>query len=96
LAAEERYSDAVHLLYAAVVDALARARVVRPHLAKTSGDFARELRTHGHPSHDPFRVFVRRFDRLFYGYDVCDATSFETLYADAERVVRATRMAGAA
>ncbi|MEW5916260.1 MAG: DUF4129 domain-containing protein [Gemmatimonadota bacterium] len=96
LAAEQRFADAIHVLYAAVLDVLAQQRVVRPHLSKTSGDFVSELRARGHPSHDPFRIFVRHFDRLFYGYDVCDAASFDRLYAEAERVVRAGSMAGAA
>jgi hypothetical protein len=96
LAADGRYVEAIHLLYAAVLDTLAQQRAVRPHLSKTSGDFARELRARGHPSYDTFRVFVRRFDRLFYGYDTSDAHSFALLLADAERVLRTATLAGAA
>lgn len=96
LAAQGRYAEANHLLYAAVLEALAQQRAVRPHLSKTSGDFARELRARAHPSHDPFRKFVRRFDRLFYGYDASDAQSFALLLGDAEAVLRATHLAGAA
>jgi hypothetical protein len=96
LAAEGRYAEAIHIVYAAVLDILAQQRAVRPHLSKTSGDFARELRMGGHPSHDPFRAFVRRFDRLFYGYDANDAQSFAQLLEDAERVVSAATLRGAA
>jgi hypothetical protein len=89
LAHEGRFADAIHALYAAILDALAQRRLIRLHSSKTSGDFARELRGRGHPAHAAFRVFVRRFDRLFYGYDVCDAAAFEALWGDAERVIRA-------
>ncbi|MGQ0639323.1 MAG: DUF4129 domain-containing protein [Gemmatimonadaceae bacterium] len=89
LAREGRYADAMHVLYAAILDALSQRRLVRLHSSKTSGDFARELRGGGHPAYDAFRTFVRRFDRLFYGYDVCDAETFDALFGEAERVIRA-------
>ncbi len=88
LAREARYADAMHVLYAAILDALAQRRLIRLHSSKTSGDFARELYARGHPAHDAFRAFVRRFDRLFYGYDVCDAAAFDALWGEAERVLR--------
>jgi hypothetical protein len=90
LAHEGRYADAMHVLYAAILDVLSHQRLVRLHSSKTSGDFARELRGRGHPAYDAFRVFVRRFDRLFYGYDTVDAAAFDALWGDAERVMRAT------
>lgn len=88
LAREGRYADAMHVLYAALLDALAQRRLVRLHASKTSGDFARELSARGHPAQDAFRAFVRRFDRLLYGYDVCDAAAFDALWGEAERVLR--------
>ncbi len=91
LAREGRYADGVHVMYGALLDALAQRRLIHPHASKTSGDFTRELHARGHPVHAPFRTFVRRFDRLFYGYDVCDAAAFDALWKDAERVLSDTR-----
>ena len=96
LAREARYAEAMHVLYAALLDALAQRRLIRLHSSKTSGDFARELYARGHPAHVPFRSFARRFDRLFYGYDSCDAESFDALWSEAERVLRTTGAQSAA
>ncbi|HJU74299.1 MAG TPA: DUF4129 domain-containing protein [Gemmatimonadaceae bacterium] len=87
LAREGRYADGIHVLYAAILDTLAQRRLVRLHPSKTSGDFARELYLRGHPAHDAFKSFVRRFDRLFYGHDPCDAAAFDALWGQAERVL---------
>lgn len=87
LAQQARYAEAMHVLYAALLDGLAQRRLLRLHASKTSGDFARELYVRGHPCYEPFRSFARRFDRLFYGYDVCDASAFDALWRDAERVL---------
>jgi len=92
LAREGRYADATHVLYAATLDALAQRRLVGLHASKTSGDFARELRGRGHPAHEAFRSFVRRLDRLLYGYDLFDAAAFDALYVDAERVIQAAAL----
>lgn len=43
-AAAGRYAEGAHHLYAAVVEALAARALVRPHPAKTAGDYGRELR----------------------------------------------------
>lgn len=95
LAAAARYAEAMHVLYAALLDALAQRRLIRLHASKTNGDFARELCDRGHPVHDPFRAFARRFDRLFYGYDTCDANSFDALWSDAQRVMQSAAQSGA-
>lgn len=95
LAREARYAEAMHVLYAAILEALAQRRLIRLHSSKTSGDFARELYRRGHPAYDPFRAFARRFDRLFYGYDACDATSFDALWSEAERVLRSAQSGAA-
>ena len=95
LAREARYAEAMHVLYAALLDALAQRRLIRLHSSKTSGDFARELSMRGHPAQAPFRSFARRFDRLFYGYDTCDASAFDALWRDAESVLRSTAQGGA-
>jgi hypothetical protein len=93
LARAGRYVDAMHVLYGAILDALAQRRLIRLHASKTSGDFARELRAREHPALDPFRLFARRFDRLFYGHDACDGPAFDALLGDAERVLRAAATA---
>jgi hypothetical protein len=74
---------------------LAQRRLIRLHSSKTSGDFARELHVRGHPAHDPFRAFALRFDRLLYGYDACDANSFDALWNEAERVLRSAQSSAA-
>lgn len=96
LARDGRYVDAMHVLYAALLDALVQRRLIRFHASKTSGDFTRELSARGHPVQDAFRAFVRRFDRLLYGYDVCDAAAFDALWGEAERVLSVAHAGGSA
>ncbi|MGQ0538915.1 MAG: DUF4129 domain-containing protein [Gemmatimonadaceae bacterium] len=88
LARAGRFADAAHVLYAAVLDALATRRLVMLHPSKTSGDFARELRARGHPAYPPFRTFTARFDRVFYGYETCGDATFNALWGDAERLLQ--------
>jgi hypothetical protein len=71
-AAEGRYTDAAHLLYAALLQRLARHERLRLHPSKTAGDYARELRTRSSPAAPPFRQFVRAFEYVAYGTRTCD------------------------
>lgn len=81
LASENRYEEAAHALYHAVLAALTQAERVRLHPSKTSGDYARELRRRGAVSFTPFRAFARRFDEAVYGHGRCDASAFAELRA---------------
>jgi hypothetical protein len=83
LAAEGRYTEAVHALYAAVIEELAAGRAIRPHASKTSGDYVRELRNAGSPLAPQFRSFSRRLDRVIFGLRDCTADDFESLLREA-------------
>ena len=67
LAAAGQFTEAAHALYRATVSILASQGLVRRHEAKTSGDYARELRRRGASAYTPFREFGRRYDRIIYG-----------------------------
>lgn len=82
------YTNACHLLYAAVLEALARDGAVKRHVSKTSGDYVRELRARGAPSLREFREFTGDFDRVIYGHGEASATDFDRLSSAAERAVR--------
>lgn len=79
LAAAGDYTEAAHLLYRAVTERLAAAEQIRLHPSKTSGDYARELRTRGSSSYQPFREFSRRFDVAVFGHGGCDAVLIDDL-----------------
>jgi hypothetical protein len=79
LIAEGRFEEAAHALYHGVLTGVARRERLRLDPSKTSGDYARELRGRGSPSHAAFRAFVRRFDVAVYGYGGCTAESLDEL-----------------
>ena len=87
LAAAGQFTEAAHALYRATVAILASQGLVRRHDAKTSGDYARELRRRGAAAYAPFRVFGRRYDRIIYGTGACDAAGYDALLADARDVL---------
>ena len=89
LAADGRYTEAAHALYRATLSLLAAAGIVRLHDSKTSGDYARELRRRGDPSHTAFRRFGSRYDRIIYGTGSCDAAEYALLLGDANDVAAA-------
>ena len=92
-AAEGRYTDAAHALYQAVLDSLARGARVRIHRAKTTGDYARELRMSGSPSYGAFRSFGRMFDRIIFGRGECDESGYRALLEQAKPLVTAEERA---
>ena len=79
LAMAGNYTDAVHLLYRGATERLAAAELIRLHPSKTSGDYARELRSRGSPVHADFHRFGRRYDRVLFGDGTCDASTYATL-----------------
>lgn len=93
LANEGRFTEAVHALYAAVIDELAATQSIRIDSSKTSGDYARELRRAGSPVATAFRSFARRVDRVVYGLRECTAQDFESLVRDAQPMFAARRAA---
>jgi uncharacterized protein DUF4129 len=87
-AANGRYADACHALYAAVLDTLAREGLVTFHASKTSGDYGRELRRAGVHVVADFRSFARQFDRVIFGELSVNADDYARLRALAERAAR--------
>ena len=79
LRGEGRYEDAAHALYRAVLTSLSRAERIRLVASKTSGDYARELRTRNSPAYARFRAFSRRFDEVVYGHEGCGPTTLDEL-----------------
>jgi hypothetical protein len=87
LADAGRFADASHAVYAAVVDALTAANVVRYHRSKTAGDYARDLHRAGSPLARDFRAFGRAFDRLAFGLAPVTRDDYDRFVAEAERIV---------
>ena len=81
LAKGGRYEDAAHALYRGVMQAIGQRERLRLDPAKTSGDYARELRRRGAPSLPPFRAFIARFDSVVYGHRPADAAALAELQA---------------
>ena len=79
LAAQGAFTDAAHLLYAAVLTRLAEHRRVRRHPSKTVGDYGRELRTLNDTLARPYRDFADTYDFVAYGDAMCDAARYERL-----------------
>ena len=84
LLADGRFEEAAHALYHGVLSGVARRERLRLDPAKTSGDYARELRGRGSPSYAAFRAFVRGFDVAVYGYAGCTPESLGELRRLAE------------
>jgi hypothetical protein len=85
-AAAGDYERATHLLYAGVIDSLARAGAVKHHSSKTSGDYARELARRGAPNSRDFRSFAREADRVIFGTHRPDASDYDRLRLAAVRI----------
>lgn len=91
------YTEAAHLLYAALVRTMVVRGAVRFHPSKTTGDYLRELRRRGGatagPLLSPFTEFVRAYEVVVYRDGTCDAERYGTLRALADPVVRPQRAA---
>ena len=91
LAESGAYAEAAHALYRALLQQVARRERLRLHPSKTSGDYARELRTRRSALHDPFRRFGRHYDRLLFGHGAVTADAYARLLADAEPLLARER-----
>lgn len=78
-AAAGRYTEAAHLLYVALLAALAGRERLRLHPSKTAGDYARELRGRASPAFAPFREFATGYETVVYDLQHCDRERFEQL-----------------
>lgn len=81
LARDGRYEDAAHALYRGVVQSIGQRERLRLDPAKTSGDYARELRRRGAPSLASYRAFIARFDVVVYGHRPADSNALAELQA---------------
>lgn len=93
LAAEGRFEEAAHALYRAMLDVLVVRERLRLHPSKTSGEYARELRSRGSRFYASFRQFGRRYDRILFGVGACDAAAYEQLLRDAHAMLDGERAA---
>jgi len=73
------YLDAAHLLYLAVLQALARSDRLAIESAKTVGDYSRELRRSSSASFNLYREFARIYEPIVWGSHSCDGREFEQL-----------------
>lgn len=87
------YTEAAHLLYAALVRTLVLQGAVRFHSSKTTGDYVRELRRRGGPLMAPFTEFVQAYEVVVYRDGGCDANRYAALRHLAEPVVRPRQVA---
>jgi hypothetical protein len=81
LASQGHYTEAAHLLYAALLQSMAGRDEVRVHPSKTVGDYVRELRRRSSAFLPRFRDFARSYEVVVYGLGVCDAQRYERLYS---------------
>jgi hypothetical protein len=81
LAADARYTDAAHALYAALLEGVAQREDLRIHPSKTVGDYTRELRRRSSSLMPTFRDFARLYEVVVYGLGFCDRDRYERLHA---------------
>jgi hypothetical protein len=93
LAANGAYLEAAHALCAALLAASARRGELTLHPAKTTGDYARELRRRGAASERDFQRFRARYDRVVYDIQRCGAEDYAALLADARPMLARGRAA---
>jgi hypothetical protein len=79
LAAAGDYLAAAHHLCAALLAASARRGEVTLHPAKTTGDYAREMRRRRAPSEQAFQRFRTRYDRVVYDLQACSPDEYSQL-----------------
>jgi hypothetical protein len=93
LADSGAFLEAAHHLCAALLAASARRGEVTLHPAKTTGDYARELRRRGAASERDFQRFRTRYDRVVYDAQACSADDYAALVADAQPLLARERAA---
>lgn len=78
-AADGRYEEAAHLLYAAVLEAIARHHRIMLHPARTIGEYERDLRKRGSGSVSAFGAFTRAYERAVWRGHGIDRPTYEAL-----------------
>lgn len=87
-AAAGRYTEAAHLLYQALLAALAGRERLRLHPSKTVGDYGRELRRRSSAAFPTYRDFARDYETVVYDLQRCDRERWERLHALARPLVQ--------
>lgn len=78
-AAGERYTEAAHLLYAAVLDSLASHHRIVLHPSRTAGEYQRELRIRAPGALPPFTAFIRAYERAIWAARECSRADYDRL-----------------
>lgn len=78
-AAGERYTEAVHLLYAAVLDSLASHHRVVLHPSRTAGEYQREVRIRAPGALPGFTAFIRAYERAIWAARECSRADYDRL-----------------
>jgi hypothetical protein len=80
-AAAGRYTAAAHLLYQALLVALAGRERLRLHPSRTVGDYGRELRRRSSPAASAYQDFAHVYEVIVYDLQQCDRERWERLHA---------------
>ena len=89
LAGSGDFTAAAHLLYLALLHAIARRERLRLHPAMTVGDYARALRARSSGFFSRFREFATSYETVVYGTGTCDRERYERLRTLALPIVHA-------
>lgn len=84
-----RYTDAAHLLYAAVLNSLASSHRLVLHHAKTAGEYQHELRTRAPQALSAFVAFTRAYENAIWGTRGCDQQEYARILELAASAVHA-------
>ncbi|HEX6251387.1 MAG TPA: DUF4129 domain-containing protein [Gemmatimonadaceae bacterium] len=84
-AAREQYTEAAHLLYAAVLDSLAAHHRIVLHPSRTAGEYRRELRFRAPGALPAFTAFVRVYERAIWTTRECSREDYARLFDLATR-----------
>ena len=78
-AAGERYTEAAHLLYAALLDSLATHHRIVLHPSRTAGEYQRELRIRAPGTLPAFTAFSRAYERAIWAARECSRADYDRL-----------------
>ena len=78
-AAAAQYTEAAHLLYAAVLDSLASHHRIVLHPARTAGEYRRDLEVRGPGALPAFTAFIRAYERAIWGIRACSQEDYARL-----------------
>lgn len=80
-----RFTEAAHLLYAALLHSLASRHRVVLHPSRTAGEYQRELSVRAPGAHPAFAAFATAYERAIWGRRSCSAEDYQRLLELATR-----------